>query len=157
MTGVGVEVVGAESRPRQLGRRVSFEDRPLAGTEHSDRRRTFFLQTCLAWSAITSTASSQLTGSNRPPWRRRRRACAATAWSGDPDHDSFQVVALDCEMTARNSALSRSSTSALECFERLTRSTSKLREAAHEIVAQKRASVPRRPIFLCRHRAAKKR
>ena len=66
VAGIGIEIVGAEAGPHQLGRGIAFENRPLAGAEHAERRRPLFLQHPLQRSAMRSKASSQETGSNSP-------------------------------------------------------------------------------------------
>ncbi|MND30444.1 hypothetical protein D3C80_209750 [compost metagenome] len=48
VAGIGIEIVGAEAGAHQLGRGITLEDRPLAGTEHAHRRRSLFLQHPLA-------------------------------------------------------------------------------------------------------------
>ena len=48
VTRIGIEIVGAEAGPHQLGRGIAFEDRPLAGAEHADCRRSLLLQHLLA-------------------------------------------------------------------------------------------------------------
>ncbi len=44
VTGVGVDVVGAETGFHQFDRSVAFPHRPLAGAEHADAFRTFIFQ-----------------------------------------------------------------------------------------------------------------
>ena len=44
VAGVGVDVVGAETGLVQLGSRIAFPDRPLAGAEHADRARAVLLE-----------------------------------------------------------------------------------------------------------------
>ncbi|MNU70075.1 hypothetical protein D3C71_594750 [compost metagenome] len=44
VAGVGVEVVRSEASAHQFCRGIPFENRPLAGAEHSERCRPLFLQ-----------------------------------------------------------------------------------------------------------------
>ncbi|MNO61707.1 hypothetical protein D3C76_523610 [compost metagenome] len=44
VTGVGIQVVGAQARLHQLGGGIAFPDGPLAGAEHADRGRSLLLE-----------------------------------------------------------------------------------------------------------------
>ena len=66
VAGVGVEIVGAEAGPHQLGRGIALEDRPLARAEHADGGRPFSFSTRFALLGHHVERLVPETGSNSP-------------------------------------------------------------------------------------------